>query len=101
MGVVGKASPGWDAMSVVNSKGPEVGRNSNGNSEVAQYSATLEEGVGREVHDRLGATTEHSFAHTVALNPNPEHNTSPPCEPGKVSGSLTPAHITRYHWEVF
>ena len=103
--VVGKAPPRhtreWGAKSVIDSKGSVVGRNSNENSEVAPYSATLEQGVGREVHDRLGASTAYSFAHTVALNPNPEHNTNPPCESGKVSGSMTPAHITRYCWRVF
>ncbi len=87
------ATQGWDVMSEVDSEGPEEGRGSEYDREVAPYSATRNEGVEREVHDRLRASTAHPIAYTVALPFPSEHNTSPPCEYGEASGIQAPAPI--------
>ena len=89
------ANQGWDVTSEVDSEGPEGGRVSENDREVALFSATRNEGVGREVHDRLRASTAYPIAHTVALPFPSEPNTSPPCELGEVSGFQTPAPIIR------
>lgn len=93
------ANQGWDVTSEVDSEGPEEGRVSEYDREVAPFSATRNEGVEREVHDRLRASTAHPIAYTVALPFPSEHNTSPPCEYGEASGIQAPAPIIQ-QWRV-
>ena len=86
------ANQGWSVTSEVYSEGPEGGMVSEYNREVAT-SATRNEGVEREVHDRLRVSTAHPIVHTVALPFPSEPNTSPPCEYGEASGIQAPAPI--------
>ena len=86
------ANQGWDITSEVDSEGPEEGRVSEYDREVAPFSATRNEGVEREVHDRLGIYGT-PIAYTVALPFPSEHYTSPPCEYGEASGIQAPAPI--------
>jgi hypothetical protein len=87
------ANQGWGVTSEVDSEGPEEERVSEYDREVATFSATRNEGVEREVHDRLRASTAYPIAYTVALPLPSEHNTSPPCEYGEASGIQAPAPI--------
>ena len=79
------ANQGWDVTSEVDSEGLSGGWVSENERE--------NEGVEREVHDRLRASTAYPIAYTVALPLPSEHNTSPPCEYGEASGIQAPAPI--------